>query len=469
MLNASRILLALTVASGALPSQGQERAGSSWNMRPGIRHGGRLVTFIPKHERHRLAGASPHQPALGQPSFVSQATFVGEPMHHEPVFESDSIWPDGGPGCGTCGREVGSVGCCENCPTPLRVSTRLELLYWWTKGMGTPALATTSAAGTDQDEAGVLGFPSTSILFGGDDLNGQGRAGGRITVGFYLDGSESQGLDITYIGLGDESESFFDSNINRSIVARPFFNVDLNEEDSRLIAFPNLVAGTLNIDASTRFDSLTVTKSTSFRNLYGLRGDPFFGYRYARLEDALSFRESTISLAAPTLDTLFDLSESFATENTFHGAEFGMRFYRQCRPGICLELIPRIAVGNTNSRASVDGRTVITPAGSAPSTVQNGLLAQNSNIGEYEQDKLSTVFDLSINLRRQLQFGFSTHIGYSLLFWSDVMRASEQIDRSINPTQIPPNSLDGPARPIFPFATTDFWAQGLNLGLEFQW
>ena len=266
-----------------------------------------------------------------------------------------------------------------------------------------------------------------------------------------------------------KTRRFFDSNINRSILARPFSNIDLNEEDSRLIAFPNLVAGTLNIDASTRFDSVSVTKNTSFRSVYGLRGDPFFGYRYARLEDAVAFRESTISLAAPTLDTLFDLSESFATENTFHGAEFGMRFYRQCRPGTCLEFVPRIAVGNTNSRASVEGRTVITPAGSASSTIQNGLLAQNTNIGEYEQDKLSTVLDLSINLRRQLQYGFSTHIGYSLLFWSDVMRASEQIDRGINPTQIPPNSLDGPARPIFPFATTDFWAQGLNLGLEFQW
>jgi hypothetical protein len=59
--------------------------------------------------------------------------------------------------------------------------------------------------------------------------------------------------------------------------------------------------------------------------------------------------------------------------------------------------------------------------------------------------------------------------GYQFLYWSRVARPGEQIDRVINPTQIPVfggNQLLGPARPEPLFTTTDFWAQGLNLGLE---
>jgi hypothetical protein len=38
----------------------------------------------------------------------------------------------------------------------------------------------------------------------------------------------------------------------------------------------------------------------------------------------------------------------------------------------------------------------------------------------------------------------------------------------VNPTQFPPGTLTGPAQPSFTQRTSDFWAQGLNLGLEYQ-
>ena len=51
-------------------------------------------------------------------------------------------------------------------------------------------------------------------------------------------------------------------------------------------------------------------------------------------------------------------------------------------------------------------------------------------------------------------------------------RPGEQIDRTINPTQNAsfgapplPRTLVGPARPGFSFAGSDFWAQGVNVGV----
>ncbi len=59
------------------------------------------------------------------------------------------------------------------------------------------------------------------------------------------------------------------------------------------------------------------------------------------------------------------------------------------------------------------------------------------------------------------------------LWISTVARAGEQIDPVINVSQFPIRSGDGPlagrARPAPKFHGTDFWAQGLNFGLELRY
>ena len=66
-------------------------------------------------------------------------------------------------------------------------------------------------------------------------------------------------------------------------------------------------------------------------------------------------------------------------------------------------------------------------------------------------------------------------LGYNFLYWSNVVRPGEQIDREINVRQIPgPNFPTGGsnttvARPTVPFKSTDFWAHGVNLGLELKY
>jgi len=49
------------------------------------------------------------------------------------------------------------------------------------------------------------------------------------------------------------------------------------------------------------------------------------------------------------------------------------------------------------------------------------------------------------------------------------VRAGNQIDLVVNPNLVPPPiaPLD-PLRPAFQFHGSDFWAQGMNLGLEFR-
>ena len=77
---------------------------------------------------------------------------------------------------------------------------------------------------------------------------------------------------------------------------------------------------------------------------------------------------------------------------------------------------------------------------------------------------------LIFNIGYQLTPQIKLFAGYSLLWFSTVARAGEQIDPVGNTTVFPILSgngpLVGPARPAFRFVESDFWAQGLNFGVE---
>jgi hypothetical protein len=51
-----------------------------------------------------------------------------------------------------------------------------------------------------------------------------------------------------------------------------------------------------------------------------------------------------------------------------------------------------------------------------------------------------------------------------------VVRAADQIDLNVNPNLLPP-AVDPPGQlsPTFAFHKTDFWAQGLSVGLDYRW
>jgi hypothetical protein len=128
-------------------------------------------------------------------------------------------------------------------------------------------------------------------------------------------------------------------------------------------------------------------------------------------------------------------------------------------------------MGDMHEVVKVSGATTITDATGAH-TSGGGLLAQGSNIGNYSRDRFALVPELGLNFGYQLTDCVRLFVGYNLLYVSTVARPGDQIDRTVNPTQIPRlggAGLTGPARPAFMFGGTDFYAQGLNLGVEFRW
>jgi hypothetical protein len=91
-----------------------------------------------------------------------------------------------------------------------------------------------------------------------------------------------------------------------------------------------------------------------------------------------------------------------------------------------------------------------------------------SNPGTFTHTAVNGVFEVNANLGCQLTRHWRFLVGYTLLLWDKPIRAGDQVDLVVNPTQLA-GPLVGPARPSIPFKEDFFWAQGLNTGLELRW
>jgi len=192
------------------------------------------------------------------------------------------------------------------------------------------------------------------------------------------------------------------------------------------------------------------------------------GYRYLRLDDQLRIHEDLTSLDPITPGT-FDITDSFDTENQFHGGEMGLLFEVQRRRW-SLELLTKVAIGTTQKVVTINGSTTSDENGDVV-TDPGGLLAQRTNIGTHEHNEFSAVPELGITLGYQLTRHTRLSVGYSLIYWSSVARAGDQIDLDVNPNLIPPEVVPftGPERPEFNLVESDFWAHGLTAGVDVRW
>lgn len=414
------------------------------------------------------------------------------------------------------------VGPCHNCSTPKGfcgptcnpasqrgVYGRLEYLLWMFDGMDTPPLVTTNTQGG----APILGVPGTQVVYGGDLLDGE-RNGLRLTVGGWLDNDRDIGLEANWTSFETESDIYsFSDPAGTAILGRPFYNVspidpDDNElppaDDVQLISFPNAVAGSLSVTARSRFRMLGLLLRTGLccreigggcdpcgcqqcqggGGLLGLRGngpraraisrvDFLLGYRHADLEEELIFNESDVTLigtSTPGAGGTVDVHEGFEVDNDFHGLDLGVSYeWLSRRWG--LELLSKIALGNTRQRVSIYGTNTIGAQGVQGVTTQGGLLAQTSNIGVYERDQFSIVPELSARLSYRVTERFSLSAGYTLVYWANVVRPGDHIDLSVD-GQLASGALAvaGPnSHPRFNWDETSYWAHGLNLGAEFTY
>jgi hypothetical protein len=347
--------------------------------------------------------------------------------------------------------------------------------------MNLPPLVTTSSATTTRSAAGVL--PGASVLYGADNnaLDGS-RSGGRIRFGSWFDRCPGLGLEGEFFGLGKQTESFFQQSTGTPILARPFFNVTTGLQDADLVAFPNVINGSLAVDVTSEFMGAAARFRRSLCGSTGCAYSPMccttvptssrldgtFGYRYYELKESLAVRERSQSLM--TNDTgSFDIGDRFDTRNQFNGGEVGILW--QGRRGLwSLDSLMRVGIGNTHQTVTIAGATTTIENGTT-TNYNTGILAQRTNIGTYDRNNFAMIPELGLTLGYQMSRCVRLTTGYSLIYWGNVVRPGDQVDLDVNPNLFPPesNPLTGALRPQFQFVSSDYWVQGLSFGADIRW
>jgi Putative beta barrel porin-7 (BBP7) len=363
------------------------------------------------------------------------------------------------------------MNCCDDCgycgfPTG-RAWISAEYLLWWTKGDRLPPLLTTSPPGTPLADAGVIGRPGTTVLFGDDRVNDDVRSGGRFTGGFWLNRAHATGIEASFFFLEEENTSFSAASSGIPILARPFFDVLAGQNNSLKIAYPGLVSGSFFARETSELLGTDIYLRQNICCGCCSRVDLLAGYRFLSLSEGLNITE--IEIATSPNDSLFGIpifiNEGFDTKNRFHGGEIG--FIAECaRDEFFVRFIGKLALGGTSRTVSIHGGTRVDgfPADNG------GLLALPSNIGQYHSTEFSVVPELGIQVGCQVTERLRVMAGYSFLYWTNVARPGDEIDLAVNTSQPPlGDRLVGQARPGFLFRDSDYWAHGFSFGVEFRY
>jgi hypothetical protein len=365
-----------------------------------------------------------------------------------------------------------------------RVWASAEYLLWWTKGDRLPPLATTGSAAAQLP--GTIGAPGTTTLFGDNAGNSGPVSGGRFTVGFWLNCGQTKGIEASYFFLGDNSNNFTarSNGAPGSIVlTRPFFDASTGLPNVQIVAFPGLTGGTISVNSTSRLQSPEVNLICNLccscngccdpcQPVHGYRVDAIGGFRYLDLRERLSIAESLqVSPNSPAFpgDTVLAVDQ-FDTHNQFYGVQIGVRG-EVWRDRWFANVTGKLALGDTHQTVDINGSTTLTTPAGVVTVLPGGLLALPSNIGHYSRDQFSVVPELDVNVGYQVTDHLRVFVGYTFLYWNNVVRPGDAIDPVVNSTRTPLSLVPptGPLRPAFTFKDSDFWAQGISAGMQLRY
>jgi hypothetical protein len=390
----------------------------------------------------------PPPPNMGQPGAM-----MGRPGVMFDGQGPGAPYAEGAGGCSTCGGGGGGGEGCDDCgwegsefwngpwvplfrPLHDRVYVKADYLLWTTRGDSVPALASDAP------------LPST-VYFGDTTLNNDARSGGRFVLGGWLDPCRIAAFEVNYAYVGQAITNTELSTIDNPNLQRPFYNVLTGLQDSYVLSD----GGTMSIQNSTEYYTMEMLIRRRLFDSCGAEFDVLAGYRFGSLSDDISIN---------SVDANATINDRFSAQNRFNGVDIGVSArVRRCYWTVDTWL--KLGVGSTHSEVNISGDSTLGTAR------EGGMLALSTNSGKYSQDMFTVMPELGVNLGYDLTQHLRGTVGYTFTYWSRVARAGAQIDPNLNPNYFPPQTTSpGAAFPRFPMATTDFWAQGLSLGIEYQ-
>ncbi|TWU09854.1 hypothetical protein Poly21_54010 [Allorhodopirellula heiligendammensis] len=362
-------------------------------------------------------------------------------------------------GCGQC-RDFSNASLSFD---PCRWFGSIELLLLFREGDSIPALVTTSPTGTTADTAGQL--PGATILAGGEQAFKDLTAGGRLTIGTWLDDQRNRSLVFRGWTATEADLSF---SAREGINAGPILAIpttNAGAADAVLIAYPNSNEnfgrfGSVNLSADSNVYGGDISVRQFLTGGLGTTFDVLYGYQYMGLDENLQLSTSSTKTQDQFPDQVgnnLSTFDQFEASNQFHGGQFG--FAGAYREGCwSFDWLGKVGFGQIKRQAERHGRSVITTDTPPPAVNDTGLLVSDANTGSYSSSTFGWApeFDLSVGWHKYPRFDVT--FGYNIIAMTDAVRLSGIMD--------PTNTLDTP-RSSVNYGT--FMVQGIHFGIRHVW
>jgi hypothetical protein len=331
---------------------------------------------------------------------------------------------------------------------------------WWMKKQNFVPLAT---RGDPADTPpGAVGQPGTVANFS-DHVGPNGFSGARFSLGLWLDPQQTWAIEANAFLFAQRSLTFSAGhNGDPAATATlnvPFFNADTGLEDALQIGVPGVQTGNITAVTSHRFGGAEVNVRGSISQTDTFRFSALAGFRYLSLVESFDLTATTTAVAPPP-GTNSGFTDSFNTNNSFSGGQFGIEAEFALDQWL-LNLQGKFGFGSMTERVTINGTQATLDASGNIVTLPGGFFTGPNNIGEHRRTQSAFVPEFAAHLSYRVTPNLTATVGYTYLYISNVARPSDQIDRSVNfaaPT----------THPAFTFNSSSFWMQGINVGLQFR-
>ncbi|MGE3803089.1 MAG: BBP7 family outer membrane beta-barrel protein [Gemmataceae bacterium] len=370
----------------------------------------------------------------------------------------------------------------DPCPCePYNMYFALDYVTYWINNDQRP-LVTSSTAPFPLNNSGALGQTNTVFVDPGADA--QNLNGARATIGLAcIAPIEISGMYL----YGDRRRSLNSDANGNPLFSRPIQLAQDLSQTSFLGSFPGLTHGYVATETST-------TVATGEANVFlapflgdvratGYVLDFHIGGRYFYLAEDMTnevFQQTFSPFAAvafgggafgpPGANFAQDI---FKTRNHWYGGQFGIRSTYAICDFLIFDAKSNFGFGNNRQIVEIGGASALFNATPAPLALPGGIQAVPSNSGRFVRDVFSAYVDFTLTLEVPLTEDLRFNVGYNILFLSHMARPGEFLNNIVDTRQVPTDQNFIPGfvanQPGFTWHDTDFFAQGLSVGLSYRY
>ena len=283
------------------------------------------------------------------------------------------------------------------------------------------------------------------LLVGGAPIDTPDVAGAGSPSGARSTTPRRPGLAVTYFFLGTRtsSASVADNGSARGrFVGRPIVNAVTGEPDVIPVAVPGAFAGLVEVSTTTRVHRLgdhrrraTCTPAAAPAQ----RAWPATGTSWSTRGCGSSRRTLFPPARGRSLPVLTSVADQFDAHNRFHGGQLGLTADLTRGP-VFVEATGKVALGESITVVRVSGQTVACRSGSRcqpPQVVRRRGARPAVEHGAVRRSVFAVLPEAAVKVGYRFRDRSRFYVGYNFLYLSDAVRPGDQVDRTVDPSQVP--------------------------------